>query len=65
MSEPNEKDFRCWIHPLSERAGEGQWDWRVIVQRLTDGLSRQERVSGGWQIAEAVARRLMRELSTT
>lgn len=57
-----EEDFRVKIIPLSEKAGQGKWDWRVVVQRLTDGVTRHDKVSGGWIIAEHTANRLMREL---
>jgi uncharacterized lipoprotein YmbA len=57
-----DKDFRCYIKPIPVSANEGKWDWRVTVQRLKDAVTRHEKVSGGWIVAESVARRLMREL---
>ena len=48
-------DFRVTITALSEKAGNGRYDWRVTVQRLTDGMTSTERVSGGWPVAETYA----------
>lgn len=55
-------DFRVHITPLSEAAGEGKYDWRVTVQRLTDGATRTERVSGGWVVAEQYATMMAHKL---
>ena len=60
-----DKDFRAFIMPLKGKASAGKWDWRVVVQRLTDGVTKTEKCSGGWLIAEAVANRLMRDLGLT
>lgn len=57
-----DKYFRCWIHPLSEMASQGKWDWRVVVQRLTDGVTKTLKVGGGWEAAESCARRMMQDL---
>jgi hypothetical protein len=54
-------DFRAWITPRKS-SSKGKWDYRVVVQRLTDGKSAQEKVSGGWLVAEAVANKLARSL---
>lgn len=59
----DEKNFRAWITPLTGKASEGKWDWRVTVQRLTDGMTTTEKVSGGWPVAEAYAEFLARKLN--
>lgn len=58
----DERKFRAFINPVSVNEEPGKWDWRVIVQRISDGVSRYERVSGGWLAAEAVAEKLAVEL---
>ena len=55
-------DFRAWIKSLSDKAGNSKYDYRVTVQRLTDGLTKTERVSGGWNIAEAYCDKLAHSL---
>ncbi len=60
----DERNFRVWIHPLTGRASKGLWHWRIVVQRLSDGLTRQSKASGGWLVAEAVANRLMEEIES-
>jgi len=56
-------DFRAWIHPItSPDESEGKFDYRVVVQRLTDGVTKQTKVSGGWTIAEAYCNLLARDL---
>lgn len=56
--EPRSVDFRVWIHPVKHP----KWDYRVVVQRLTDGVTKTERVSGGEPILEATVNRLAHEL---
>jgi len=63
MNDAFDKDFRTFITPLSGQMSAGKWDYRVVVVRLSDGCTKQEKVSGGWSVAEAVARRLQKELA--
>ncbi|MBD3263787.1 MAG: hypothetical protein GF375_01640, partial [Candidatus Omnitrophica bacterium] len=56
------KGFRAWITPIPEEDSEGKWDYDVKVQRLSDGKTKTLKVSGGWQVAESYARKLMDEL---
>jgi hypothetical protein len=56
-----DKDFRVFIDSIKHP----KWDWRVTVTRYSDGETMEEFASGGWPIAEAVARRLMHDLGGT
>lgn len=55
-------DYRAWIHPLRRDC---RYDYRIVVQRLTDGVTRHEKISGGWELAVAVAQALAAELGCT
>lgn len=55
-------DFRVQIDPLVGKQSEGKWDYRVIVTRLTDGMTKTERVSGGWKTADYYANKLAHDL---
>ncbi len=57
----DERNYRVWIVPVKGKASK-EWDWRVTVQRLTDGVTATQRVSGDWPVAEACAEALARRI---
>jgi hypothetical protein len=59
-----ESDFREFVKPLTGKSSQGKWDYRVTVQRLTDGATRTIKVSGGIPIIEIYAQKLRRELES-
>ncbi len=55
------RDFLVWIEPIDDP----RYDYQVTIQRRSDGMTITDSVSGGWIIAEAAARRMIRELGGT
>lgn len=59
--------FQTQISPIPEDAipREGRGDWRVVVQRLSDGKTRCKKVSGDWALARMWAEKLCKEFDKT
>ena len=57
-------ELHAYINQIPASHSEGKWDWNVVIERgWAPGrtILKSEKVSGGRQVAEAYARRLLKE----
>lgn len=55
-------DFQRFIAAIPVSESDGKWDYLIRVTRLFDGVTKEDKISGSFTIAEYGCLRLAREL---